>query len=278
MLGYLGFVFEIEEQERDGHKVLQIFTHEADRLIGRREQTLDDLQFLLNRILQARNPKAARVVVDVDHHRAMRDDALIAKVCPSGRGGQGDRTTALRRSRSIPTTAISCTMLSRKTRHDDLESARRCQAQAHHYSFAKKSLIPEKISAIFPGDEKCRWRSSFFRCRVCWPVLRAQEPIITAESAVLFDANSGKVIFKKNENERRPVASTQKLLTALIIAESGDLSAPVTIDRSDMFAAPTKLYLKTGDAYTRQQLLDGAARSKSERRGPGPGARQRREH
>jgi len=87
------------------------------------------------------------------------------------------------------------------------------------------------------------------------PVLRAQEPIITAESAVLFDANSGKVIFKKNENERRPVASTQKLLTALIIAESGDLSAPVTIDRSDMFAAPTKLYLKTGDVYTRQQLL-----------------------
>lgn len=85
--------------------------------------------------------------------------------------------------------------------------------------------------------------------------LRAQEPIIRAECAILFDANTGKVIFKKNENERRPVASTQKLLTALIIAESGELSAPVTIDRSDMLAAPTKLYLKTGDTYTRQQLL-----------------------
>ncbi len=34
ILGYLGFVFEIEEQERDGHLVLQILTHEADRLIG----------------------------------------------------------------------------------------------------------------------------------------------------------------------------------------------------------------------------------------------------
>ena len=85
--------------------------------------------------------------------------------------------------------------------------------------------------------------------------LRAQEPIITAECAILFDANTGKVIYKKNENERRPVASTQKLLTALIIAESGELSAPVIIDRSDMLAAPTKLYLKTGDTYTRQQLL-----------------------
>jgi serine-type D-Ala-D-Ala carboxypeptidase (penicillin-binding protein 5/6) len=85
--------------------------------------------------------------------------------------------------------------------------------------------------------------------------LRAQEPIITADCAILFDANTGKVIYKKNENERRPVASTQKLLTALLIAESGDLSAPVTIDRADMFAAPTKLYLKAGDTYTRQQLL-----------------------
>ena len=85
--------------------------------------------------------------------------------------------------------------------------------------------------------------------------LEGQEPIITAESAILFDANTGRVIYKKNENERRAVASTQKLLTALIIAETGDLSAPVVIDRTDMLAAPTKLYVKTGESYTRQQLL-----------------------
>jgi D-alanyl-D-alanine carboxypeptidase (penicillin-binding protein 5/6) len=85
--------------------------------------------------------------------------------------------------------------------------------------------------------------------------LQAQQPITTAECAILFDANTGRVIYKKNENERRAVASTQKLLTALIIAESGDLSAPVVIDRSDMLASPTKLYLKTGERYTRQQLL-----------------------
>ena len=85
--------------------------------------------------------------------------------------------------------------------------------------------------------------------------LEGQEPIITAESAILFDANTGRVIYKKNENERRAVARTQKLLTALIIAESGDLSAPVVIDRTDMLAAPTKLYVKTGERYTRQQLL-----------------------
>ncbi len=80
LLGYLGFVFEIEEQERDGHLVLQVITHEGDRLIGHHNQVLDDLQFLLNRILLARESSAPRVIVDVDHHRAMRDDALAAKV------------------------------------------------------------------------------------------------------------------------------------------------------------------------------------------------------
>ena len=86
-------------------------------------------------------------------------------------------------------------------------------------------------------------------------MLHGQQPIITAESAILFDANTGRVIYRKNENVRRAVASTQKLLTALIIAESGDLSAPVVIEQTDMMAAPTKLYVKTGERYTRQQLL-----------------------
>lgn len=80
-------------------------------------------------------------------------------------------------------------------------------------------------------------------------------PVITADSAVLFDANTGAVILKKNEDARRPVASTQKLLTALIVVETGDLSQPVTITASDEQAEPTKLNLKPGDSYTRQQLL-----------------------
>jgi spoIIIJ-associated protein len=80
ILGYLGFAFEIEEQERDGHAILQIYTHEAPLLIGRHDQTLDDIQYLVNRLLLAADPPGPRVVVDVEHHRDMRDDALIQKV------------------------------------------------------------------------------------------------------------------------------------------------------------------------------------------------------
>ncbi len=80
ILGYLGFVVEIQEQERDGHPVLQILTHEPDRLIGRHDVVIDDLQYLVNRVLATQEPPGPRVVVDVEHHRAMRDDALVEKV------------------------------------------------------------------------------------------------------------------------------------------------------------------------------------------------------
>lgn len=80
ILGYLGFAFDIQEQERDGHAVLQVYTREAGLLIGRHEQTLDDLQYLVNRLLQAGDPQAPRVIVDVEHHRDMRDDALLEKI------------------------------------------------------------------------------------------------------------------------------------------------------------------------------------------------------
>ena len=80
ILGHLGFVVEIEEQLRDGHLILQIRTNDAQRLIGRRDETLESLQFLVNRILLAQNNTAPRVVVDVEHHRSMRDDAFLHRI------------------------------------------------------------------------------------------------------------------------------------------------------------------------------------------------------
>ena len=80
MLGYLGFVATIEHEDHDGTPVLQILTHEPQRLIGRREEVMEDLQHLVNRLLLAQNPPAPRIIVDVQHHRAMRDDELVSKV------------------------------------------------------------------------------------------------------------------------------------------------------------------------------------------------------
>jgi D-alanyl-D-alanine carboxypeptidase (penicillin-binding protein 5/6) len=80
-------------------------------------------------------------------------------------------------------------------------------------------------------------------------------PKLQARSALLFDARTGRVLFRHNENDLMPVASTQKLLTALLVVERGGLDEKITIEHSDTLAAPTKLYLQTGEQYTRRSLL-----------------------
>ena len=80
MLGHLGFGFEIKEIETEVGLLLQVYTSEKEKLIGNDGETLEDLQFLLNRILQAQDPEAPKVHVDVEHFRDMRNDSLVQKV------------------------------------------------------------------------------------------------------------------------------------------------------------------------------------------------------
>lgn len=77
ILGYLGFAVQIEEQPNEHGLVLQIYTSDADLLIGPNDETLEDLQYLLNRLVLAEDPKAPRVTIDVEHRRAMRNDRLV---------------------------------------------------------------------------------------------------------------------------------------------------------------------------------------------------------
>ena len=81
LLGHLGYAFDIQESAaEDGTITLQIYTAEAERLIGPEGETLDDLQFLVNRLLQAKDRHAPRVVVDVEHHRTMRQDGFLREI------------------------------------------------------------------------------------------------------------------------------------------------------------------------------------------------------
>jgi spoIIIJ-associated protein len=80
LLGHLGFVTEIEEGERGGHLVLQIRTGDARPLIGPRGETLESLQFVVNRLLLAQDKESPRVIVDVEFHRAMREDSFLARI------------------------------------------------------------------------------------------------------------------------------------------------------------------------------------------------------
>ena len=80
-------------------------------------------------------------------------------------------------------------------------------------------------------------------------------PRIHAASAVVIDAKTGQVLHSINGDQERAVASTQKLMTALIVAESGGLDKLVKVEASDTWAEPSKLDIKPGETYRRGDLL-----------------------
>lgn len=77
LLGYLGFVVTIEVDTSRDEPCLHIFTAEGEYLIGKDGDRIDDIQYLVNRLLQARDESAPRVRVDVNHHRSMNEDQLL---------------------------------------------------------------------------------------------------------------------------------------------------------------------------------------------------------
>jgi D-alanyl-D-alanine carboxypeptidase (penicillin-binding protein 5/6) len=80
---------------------------------------------------------------------------------------------------------------------------------------------------------------------------------VVAQSAAVVDSYSGDFLFAKNENGKQYPASSTKILTALIVVESGDLDHLVTVDLADTKVEPSSLGLKPGEQYTRRQLLFG---------------------
>jgi serine-type D-Ala-D-Ala carboxypeptidase (penicillin-binding protein 5/6) len=93
------------------------------------------------------------------------------------------------------------------------------------------------------------------RNEVSPPRVSGGVPATGARSVMMVDARTGATLYEKNADEIRPAASTQKLLTALIIAERGFLDQPVRVEFTDTLAEPVKLNIKPGDTYQRIDLL-----------------------
>ncbi|MET0253611.1 MAG: serine hydrolase [Terrimicrobiaceae bacterium] len=85
-----------------------------------------------------------------------------------------------------------------------------------------------------------------------WP---SGAPAIRARAAIMIDARSGLTLYQKHADFRTQVASTQKLLTALIILKRGDLDRRLLVSPQDTYVEPSKLGLRASQSYTRRTLL-----------------------
>ena len=78
MLSKLGFDVTYERTESVDGPCLNIVTDQGAYLIGKGGDRLEDLQYLMNRILSKHYPDASRVKVDCDHYREKQESELIA--------------------------------------------------------------------------------------------------------------------------------------------------------------------------------------------------------
>lgn len=84
-----------------------------------------------------------------------------------------------------------------------------------------------------------------------------EAPRVTARACALFEAESGRFVTGKNENERLPMASTTKVMTALLALERGDLNAEIEIPNEAVGQEGSSMYLGRGERMTLSDLLYG---------------------
>ena len=73
------------------------------------------------------------------------------------------------------------------------------------------------------------------------------EPVLNSRIAVAYDRKTGTVIWGKNENKRSAMASTTKIMSALLLIENADLSQEVVISQKAGGTGGSRLGLKKGD-------------------------------
>ena len=80
---------------------------------------------------------------------------------------------------------------------------------------------------------------------------------INSRAYVVLDRNSNRVLLGKNENQKRKMASTTKIMTATIIIENCNLNETIEVSKKAASVGGSVLGLKTGDKITIKDLLYG---------------------
>ena len=79
----------------------------------------------------------------------------------------------------------------------------------------------------------------------------------SATAAILVDADSGRVLYEQNADAKMLIASTTKIMTALVAIREGNPGDTVTVSRSAAYTEGSAMYLKEGEELTLETLLYG---------------------
>ncbi len=80
---------------------------------------------------------------------------------------------------------------------------------------------------------------------------------VSAQSAVLIEASTGKILYENNAYEKLPMASTTKIMTAVTVLENAVLTDTVTVSANAAATEGSSMYLESGEKITVLELLYG---------------------
>lgn len=85
----------------------------------------------------------------------------------------------------------------------------------------------------------------------------SEEPQINARAAIIYDRTTKEIIWGKNETDKRAMASTTKIMTAIVVLEESNLSDVVTISKKAAGTGGSRLKISAGDKISVNDLLYG---------------------
>lgn len=109
--------------------------------------------------------------------------------------------------------------------------------------------IPAAAQSVYGANQAARVPAR----PLAQPAIPAPRPNCAA--VCVIDPRTGNILYSHNANERRQVASTQKIITALCVCDAKDLNKMVTIQAADRNVSPIRLNLKPGERYRKGDLL-----------------------
>lgn len=118
------------------------------------------------------------------------------------------------------------------------------------------SPLPEKLTNIVRGITQKNSNIIIDSFPANEPLTK-EDPKLTAESAVSVDITENKLIYEKNAYQKRPVASTIKIMTAILALENLDLDQKITISSSAASIGEDVMISTAGERYTLRDLLHG---------------------
>lgn len=92
---------------------------------------------------------------------------------------------------------------------------------------------------------------------LCLRVSAVQAPNVSANSAILYDASAGKVLWEQRSDERSLIASTTKIMTAFLVVQLCPMESVVTVPAEAVGTEGSSVYLKAGERLSVRDLLLG---------------------